>query len=93
MRRCAAMAEHRTLPARQHGRQPAPLGTQHAMPDRVHPAMHPMQPPHTGPLLHCPRPQPQRAQLRQRHHTPLTLGQLRNRPLQGWAVFANPVFA
>ena len=45
------------------------------------------------PLLHRPRPEPQRAQLRQRHHPPLPISQLRQRAIEGWPVLRTMRFA
>jgi hypothetical protein len=87
MRRRTAVAQHGTLPARQYRRQPASLGPQHPMPDRIDPTMKPTQPPGAHPMAHPALAQPQPTQVRQRHHPKLPLSQLRQRQIQGCAVF------
>jgi hypothetical protein len=82
MRRRTAMTQHRALPGEPR-RQPPPLTPQDSVPDRIHPAMQPTQPPDTRALLHRTRPQSQRTQLRQRHHPKLPLSQLRQRDIRG----------
>jgi hypothetical protein len=57
--RRAAVTQHGVVAAREHRRQPPCLLPQAEMPDRVHAAMHPMQPPRPTPVVDGVLPQPQ----------------------------------
>jgi hypothetical protein len=84
--RGADVTEHRALPARQHRRQPPPLPRHRRATHGVHAAMDPPQASPLHPARHTGAPDAQRAQLRQRHHTPLPPSELSYSNVGGYAV-------
>jgi len=57
------------------------------MPDRIHTTVHPPQPSRHHAVPRAAVPQPQRAELGERHDSELPLSQLGKPHVEGWAVF------
>ena len=86
MRGRADVAEDRAVAARQNGRQPPPLPRERRATHRVDTAMHPPQATQTSTALNRVLTEPQRPQLRERHHPPLPPGQRREPSVGGCAL-------
>ena len=85
------MAEGRALPARQHGGQPAPFATEPGVPDRVHAAVHDVEPTRLQPPRDRASAEPERAELLARGDSPLRGGELPERRIAGWALLCTDV--
>jgi hypothetical protein len=87
------VAQDGGLAAGQDRREMSPLAGQRGAADRVDAAVDAVQAAALRAQLHRSRAEPERLQLRQRHHAPLAMSELGERPIDARAVFAKHVFA
>ena len=78
VRRRGRVAEHRAVAAREHGGEPVRLAPEPPMPQRVDAAVERAQPRGGDAPVDRAGGEPERAQLRARHDSPLTVGQVRD---------------